>query len=73
MFKTERKIMKSKALLFLILALVSGVIGFTGLSFDGIEVIRVMFLIFADLLVISLMAKLFFPEKPKMKYQPVNK
>jgi len=73
LFKTERKIMKSKALLFLILALVSGVIGFTGLSFDGIEVIRVMFLIFADLLVISLMAKLFFPEKPKMKYQPVNK
>tara|TARA_B100000929_G_scaffold259546_1_gene223370 strand:+ start:243 stop:440 length:198 start_codon:yes stop_codon:yes gene_type:complete len=65
--------MKSKAFLFLILALVSGVVGFTGLSFDGIEVIRVMFLIFADLLVVSLMAKLFFPEKPKMKYQPVNK
>ncbi len=73
MYKTERKIMKSKAFLFLILALVSGVVGFTGLSFDGIEVIRVMFLIFADLLVVSLMAKLFFPEKPKMKYQPVNK
>ena len=65
--------MKSKALLFLGLALITGAVGFTGLSFDGIEVIRVMFLIFADLLVISLMAKLFFPEKPKMKYQPVNK
>ena len=65
--------MKSKALLFLILAVVTGIVGFTGLSFDGIEVIRVMFLIFADLLVISLMAKLFFREKPKMKYQPVNK
>ncbi|MDR5589632.1 DUF1328 domain-containing protein [Christiangramia sp. SM2212] len=65
--------MKSKALLFLVLALITGVVGFTGLAFDGIEVIRVMFLIFADLLVISLLAKLFFPEKPKLKYQPVNK
>lgn len=65
--------MKSKALLFLVLALITGVVGFTGLSFNGIEVIRVMFLIFADLLVISLMAKLFFPDKPKMKYQHVNK
>jgi len=65
--------MKSKALLFLVLALITGVVGFAGLSFDGIEVIRVMCLIFADLLIISLMAKLFFPQKPKMKYQPVKK
>jgi len=65
--------MKKKALLFLILALVTGIIGFTGMAFDGIEVIRVMFLIFADLLVISLLAKLFFPDRPKMKYQPVKK
>ena len=65
--------MKKKALLFLVLAVVSGLVGFTGLAFAGIEVIRVMFLIFADLLVVSLMAKLFFPDKPKMKYQPVNR
>ncbi|WP_300436982.1 DUF1328 domain-containing protein [Christiangramia sp.] len=65
--------MKKKTLLFLVLALITGIVGFTGLSFDGIEVIRVMFLIFADLLVISLLAKLFFREKPKVKYQPVNK
>ncbi|TRO63982.1 DUF1328 domain-containing protein [Christiangramia sabulilitoris] len=65
--------MKKKALLFLVLALITGLVGFTGLSFSGIEVIRVLFLIFADLLIISLMAKLFFPDKPRMKYQPVKK
>ncbi len=64
--------MKRKTLLFLVLALITGLIGFTGLSFSGIEVIRVMFLIFADLVIVSLMAKLFFPEKPKVKYQPVK-
>ncbi|MGA8854097.1 MAG: DUF1328 domain-containing protein [Christiangramia sp.] len=64
--------MKKKTLLFLMLASVTGLIGFTGLSFDGIEVIRVMFLIFADLLIISIMAKLFFPDKPKLKYQRVK-
>ncbi|MUP44233.1 DUF1328 domain-containing protein [Gramella sp. BOM4] len=64
--------MKKKSLLFLVLAVITGLVGFTGLSFDGIEVIRVMFLIFADLLIISLIAKLFFPEKPKVKYQPVK-
>ena len=65
--------MKRKTLLFLVLALITGLVGFAGLSFSGIEVIRVMFLIFADLLIVSLLAKLFFPEKPKMKYQPVDR
>ncbi|APG60168.1 DUF1328 domain-containing protein [Christiangramia salexigens] len=65
--------MKRKTLLFLSLALITGLIGFTGLSFSGIEIVRVMFLIFADLLIISLMAKLFFPDKSKVKYQPVDR
>ncbi|MDX1762336.1 MAG: DUF1328 domain-containing protein [Christiangramia sp.] len=65
--------MKRKTLLFLTLTLITGLIGFTGLSFSGIEVVRVMFLIFADLVVVSLMAKLFFPDKPKMKYQPIDR
>ncbi|SDS04548.1 DUF1328 domain-containing protein [Gramella sp. MAR_2010_147] len=71
--ESNKQVMKSKTILFLVLALITGVVGFTGLSFNGIEVVRVLFLIFADLLVISLLAKLFFPNKPKMKYQPVNK
>ncbi|OSS38359.1 membrane protein containing DUF1328 [Christiangramia flava JLT2011] len=53
--------------------MITGLVGFTGLSFSGIEVIRVMFLIFADLLIVSLFAKLFFPEKPKVAYQPVER
>lgn len=65
--------MKKKTLLFTMLTLITGLIGFTGLSFSGIEVIRVMFLIFADLVVVSLIAKLFFPDKPQVKYQPVNR
>lgn len=65
--------MKRKTLLFFVLALITGLVGFTGLSFSGIEVIRVMFLIFTDLLIISLMAKAFFPDKSKLKYQPVEK
>ena len=65
--------MKKKTLLFFTLTLITGLIGFTGLSFSGIEVVRVMFLIFADLVVVSLIAKLFFPDKPQVKYQPVNR
>ena len=65
--------MKKKALLFFILTLISGLIGFTGLSFSGIEVIRVLFLVFADLLIISLISKWFFPDKSKVKLQTVRK
>lgn len=71
--ETKKGVMKKKTLLFFVLALITGLVGFTGLSFSGIEVIRVMFLIFADLMIISLMAKLFFPDKPKVKYQPVER
>ncbi|MFD1095170.1 DUF1328 domain-containing protein [Salegentibacter chungangensis] len=64
--------MRNYSVLFLSLAVVTGLVGFTGLSFYGIEFVRVMFLIFADLLVVSLLAKLFFP-KPEMKLQRVKK
>ncbi|MGY5849824.1 DUF1328 domain-containing protein [Salegentibacter sp. F14] len=60
--------MRKYSPVFLILAVITGLIGFTGLSFSGIEVVRIMFLIFADLLVISLLAKLIFPsEKLKLE------
>lgn len=64
--------MRKRTTLFLILALVTGLVGFSGFNFSGIEVIRVFFLIFADLLVISILARLFFPA-PKMKLQRIRK
>ena len=64
--------MKQKTILFFALAVITGLIGFTGLNFSGIEVIRILFLIFADLMIISLIAKLFFPEKPRVRFSPVK-
>mgnify|MGYP001326178355 FL=1 len=64
--------MKKYTVLFLILAVITGVVGFTGLRFTGIEVIRVVCLVAADLFVISLMAKLFFPDK-KLRLQRIKK
>lgn len=65
--------MERKTLLFLVLALITGIVGFAGFSFAGIEVVRVMFLIFSDLLIISLLAKLFFRQKTRVKYQTVDR
>lgn len=63
--------MRKHSILFLTVAILAGVLGFSGLNFAGIEVVRILFLIFADLLVVSLLARLFFDDK-KMKMQRVK-
>ena len=70
--KKKKKIMKKYTVLFLVLAVITGLVGFTGLRFAGIEVIRVACLITADLFIISLMAKFFFPEK-KLRLQRIKR
>lgn len=66
--------MKNYTIFFLILALLTGLTGFSGLKFDGIEFIRVLCLIFTDLFVVALFAKAIFPDEEKrLRYQKVEK
>lgn len=66
-------IMKNYSTLFLIGALITGIMGFAGFSFNGIEIVRVLSLIFTDLFVVSLIAKAFFPERQLLEYQEVER
>lgn len=65
--------MKKYILPLLILTLITGLIGFAGLSFKGIEFVRITFLIFADILIISLLARLFFSDTRKMRMERIKK
>ncbi len=65
--------MKNYTIIFLIITALTGLIGFAGLSFKGIEFVRITFLIFADLLIISVLAKLFFSNRGKLKLQRIRK
>lgn len=70
--KTKNK-MKNYTLLFLIMTTVTGLIGFAGITFFGIEAVRVLFLIFADLLVVSLISRFFFSNTEEMRLQKIKK
>ncbi|CAM4268213.1 DUF1328 domain-containing protein [Gillisia hiemivivida] len=65
--------MKNYTLHFLIMTIVTGLLGFAGLTFYGIEVVRVLFLIFADLLIVALISKTFFSDTKEVKLQRVKK
>lgn len=64
--------MKYNSIIFLGAALITALIGFTGLNFDGIEIIRVLCLIFTDLFVVSLIARAFFPDQKVLGYQKIK-
>lgn len=55
------------------MTVVTGLLGFAGLTFFGIEVVRVLFLIFADLLIVALISKIFFSDTKKLRLQRVKK
>jgi len=67
------KAMKNNIILFLILTAITGILGFAGLTFTGIEIVRVVFLIVADLLIISILARFFFRDSRKMKLERIQK
>lgn len=55
------------------MTVVTGLLGFAGLTFYGIEVVRILFLIFADLLIVALISKTFFSDTKKIRLQRVKK
>ena len=64
--------MKKYIVPFLIITALTGLIGF-GLSFKGVEFVRITFLIFADLLIISILARFFFSDSKKMRLERIRK
>ena len=65
--------MKNNMWIFLIVTVITGLIGFTGINFEGVTVVRILFLVFADLLVISILSKYFFTSTENMKMIKVRK
>jgi uncharacterized membrane protein YtjA (UPF0391 family) len=59
--------MKKYTLVFLIATALTGLVGFAGLTFYGVIAVRVLFLIFADLLIVSVMGQIFFNDKSKIR------
>tara|TARA_R110002051_G_scaffold1200_3_gene6580 strand:+ start:1137 stop:1334 length:198 start_codon:yes stop_codon:yes gene_type:complete len=64
--------MKRFTLPFLIIALITGVYGFGGFNLWATEAARVLFLIFADLFVVSLFAKFLFKKNQDQVTQRVE-
>ncbi|MEH6657554.1 DUF1328 domain-containing protein [Leeuwenhoekiella marinoflava] len=64
--------MKRFTLPFLILAVVAGIYGFGGFDLWATEAARIVFLIAADLFVVSLFANFLFKKNPKQVAQRVE-
>ncbi|WP_378187036.1 DUF1328 domain-containing protein [Aquimarina sp. W85] len=52
--------MKKYTIHFLISSIITGLIGFGGFDFTGVEVVRILFIVTLDFLIISLLAKVLF-------------
>jgi len=64
--------MKRFTLPFLIIAVITGIYGFGGFDLWATEAARILFLISADLFVVSLFAKFLFKKSPKRVAQQVE-
>lgn len=65
--------MKKRTIFYLIATLITGIVGFIGIGFTGIEVVRILFLIFADLLIISVLARFMFSDSENMRLERIRK
>ena len=65
--------MKKYILVFLMATALTGLIGFAGLTFYGVIAVRVLFLIFADLLIVSVIAQIFFADKNRLGWKSAKK
>lgn len=65
--------MKKHTIFYLVVTLLTGLIGFIGIGFTGIEVVRILFLIFADLLIISVLARFMFSDSENMRLERIRK
>ena len=65
--------MKKYTLVFLIATALTGLVGFAGLTFYGVIAVRVLFLIFADLLIVSVISRIIFSDTSKMRLKRVKK
>jgi uncharacterized membrane protein YtjA (UPF0391 family) len=52
------------ALLFLVIALIAALLGFTGVSLIAADIARLLFFIFLVLFIISLLAHFFYGRRP---------
>lgn len=58
--------MLSMVITFLVLAIIAGALGFTGVEIISIEIARMLFFIFLVLFVLSLIASIFRGNRPPM-------
>ncbi len=65
--------MKKYTLVFLIATLLTGVIGFAGLTFYGVIAVRILFLIFADLLIVSVISHIICSDTGTMRLKRIKK
>jgi len=59
--------MLDKVVLFLILAVIAGALGFSGVEIISIEIARILFFIFLILFVLSLIARAFGGKRPPIE------
>ena len=65
--------MRGKSITFLVLAIATGILGFALGNFIGTQVLRVLFIIFADLFIVSILAKGLFSNSAQLKKVKVRK